>query len=111
MTIKEVSQKYNISSDTLRYYERVGLIPPVPRTEGGIRNYGPSDLNWVELTICMRSAGVPVEALIEYNRLYQMGDSTFAARRDLLQEQLEELEAKKAQLEKNMARLQYKISR
>ena len=111
MTIKEVSQKYNISSDTLRYYERVGLIPPVPRTEGGIRNYGPSDLNWVELTICMRSAGVPVEALIEYNRLYQMGDSTFAARRDLLQEQLDDLEAQKEQLEKTMARLRHKISR
>lgn len=111
MTIKEVSQKYNISSDTLRYYERVGLIPPVPRTEGGIRNYGDKDLNWVELTICMRSAGVPVEALIEYNRLYQMGDSTFEARRDLLQEQLDDLEEQKAQLEKTMARLKYKISR
>lgn len=111
MTIKEVSQKYNISQDTLRYYERVGLIPPVPRTEGGIRNYGEKDLNWVELTLCMRSAGVPVEALIEYNRLYQMGDATFAARRDLLQEQLDALEEQKAQLEKTMTRLKYKISR
>ena len=59
----------------------------------------------------MRSAGVPVEALIEYNRLYQMGDSTFEARRDLLQEQLDDLEEQKAQLEKTMARLKYKISR
>ena len=66
MTIKEVSQKYNISQDTLRYYERIGMIPKVARTASGIRNYQESDLNWVELVICMRSAGLPVEALIEY---------------------------------------------
>ena len=60
VTIKEVSQKYNISSDTLRYYERVGMIPPVTRTAGGIRDYGESDLGWVELALCMRGAGLPV---------------------------------------------------
>lgn len=58
MTIKEVSQKYNISQDTLRYYERVGLIPTVARTSGGIRNYTENDLGWVENAICMRNAGV-----------------------------------------------------
>ena len=66
MTIKEVSQKYNISQDTLRYYERVGMIPKVTRTASGIRDYQESDLSWVELVICMRSAGLPVEALIDY---------------------------------------------
>lgn len=111
MTIKEVSQKYDIPQATLRYYERVGLIPPVPRTEGGIRNYGAKDLSWIEMTLCMRSAGVPVETLIEYNHLYQMGDATFAARRDLLQDQLDTLEEQKQQLETTIARLQYKISR
>lgn len=65
MTIKEVSQKYNISQDTLRYYERVGMIPKVTRTASGIRDYQESDLSWVELVICMRSAGLPVEALID----------------------------------------------
>ena len=70
MTIKEVSEKYDISQDTLRYYERVGLIPPVSRTAGGIRNYNESDLGWVEHAICMRSAGVPIEALSS------MSDST-----------------------------------
>ena len=64
MTIKEVSQKYNISQDTLRYYERVGMIPKVTRTASGIRDYQESDLSWVELVICMRSAGLPVEALL-----------------------------------------------
>ena len=64
MTIKEVSEKYEISQDTLRYYERVGMIPPVTRTASGIRDYQESDLGWVELAKCMRSAGLPVEAMI-----------------------------------------------
>ena len=80
MTIKEVSETYDISADTLRYYERIGMIPEVTRTAGGIRDYQESDLGWVELVICMRKAGLPVEALIEYVKLYQEGDETFEAR-------------------------------
>ena len=60
MTIKQVSERYHISVDTLRYYERVGMIPPVNRTASGIRDYQEGDLKWVELAICMRSAGLPV---------------------------------------------------
>ena len=111
MTIKEVSEKYAVSQDTLRYYERIGLIPPVARTAGGIRDYQPSDIGWVETAVCMRSAGVPIEALIEYVKLFQMGDATFEARRQLLQEQYDHLMEQKKQIEQTMERLQYKISR
>ena len=111
MTIKEVSQKYNISSDTLHYYERVGMIPPVTRTAGGIRDYSESDLGWVELALCMRSAGLPIEVMIEYLRLFQEGDATIPARLELLNEQMEALRAQKAQLEDTMNRLAYKIER
>lgn len=111
MTIKEVSEKYAVSQDTLRYYERIGLIPPVARTAGGIRNYTESDIGWVETAVCMRGAGVPIEALIEYVKLYQEGDATFEARRQLLQEQYDHLEEQKQQIEQTMNRLQYKISR
>lgn len=111
MTIKEVSQKYNISQDTLRYYERVGMIPKVTRTASGIRNYQESDLSWVELVICMRSAGLPVEALIEYVELYQQGDQTFGARLELLQEQRRNLEEQQKQLQAAISKLDYKISR
>jgi len=65
----------------------------------------------VETAVCMRNAGVPIEALIEYVRLYQMGDATFEARRALLQEQLDALEEQKKQMEATMERLKYKISR
>ena len=111
MTIKEVSERFGVSTDTLRYYERIGLIPPVARTSGGIRDYTESDISWVEHTICMRNAGVPIEALIEYIRLFQMGDATFGARLDLLKEQYEKLEEQRKQIEATMDRLHYKISK
>ena len=111
VTIKEVSQKYNISSDTLRYYERVGMIPPVTRTAGGIRDYGESDLGWVELARCMRGAGLPVEAMMEYVKMCQQGDSTIEARMLLLKAQIEPLLEQKAQIESTIKRLDFKISR
>ena len=109
MTIKEVSEKYHVSQDTLRYYERMQMIPKVHRTSGGIRDYQDEDLRWVELALCMRSAGLPIEVMIEYLRLFQAGDSTIPARLELLNEQMEVLQAQKAQLEATMARLSYKI--
>lgn len=111
MTIREVSEKYHISQDTLRYYERIGLIPAVHRTAGGVRDYREADLGWVEHAICMRSAGVSVEALIEYVRLYQQGDATIEARLHLLQEQEQLLQAQYQQIETTLKRLNYKISR
>ena len=111
MTIREVSEKYGMSQDTLRYYERIGMIPEVTRTASGIRNYQPEDLGWVELAICMRGAGLPVEALIEYVKLCQKGDATIPARLQLLQEQKVHLKEQKQQLEAAMDKLDYKISR
>ena len=110
MTIAEVSKKYDISADTLRYYERVGMIPPVTRTASGIRDYQDSDLGWVGLAKCMRSAGLPVEAMIEYVRLYQEGDSTIPARLQLLLEQRQSLLEQKKKIDETLDRLNYKIS-
>ena len=111
MTIKEVSEKYDITQDTLRYYERVGMIPKVTRTEGGIRNYTEEDLKWVELAICMRSAGLPVEVMIEYVKLFQAGDATIPARLELLLEQRRALLEQRNQIDETLNRLNYKISR
>jgi DNA-binding transcriptional MerR regulator len=84
MNIAEVSEKYSISQDTLRYYERIGLIPPVNRNKSGIRDYTEEDCRWVEFIKCMRGAGLPIEALIEYVTLFQQGDETIEARKELL---------------------------
>lgn len=110
MTIKEVSEKYGVSQDTLRYYERIGVIPEVTRTAGGIRDYQPEDLGWLELALCMRGAGLPVNVLVEYLRLYRAGESTIPQRLELLTAQRGELAALKARIENTLSRLDYKIS-
>lgn len=111
LTIKEVSEKYGIPANTLRYYEKVGVIPPVTRTLGGIRDYCDSDISWVENAICMRSAGLSIEFLIEYQKLYNEGDSTLQARLNLLSEQKKILLLQQEQLEKTLNKLNYKISK
>lgn len=110
MTISEVSKKYELSQDTLRYYERIGAIPPVHRAKGGARDYTESDLGWIELVKCMRSAGLSVEALVQYVKLVQQGDETFLARRELLNEQREQLMAQLEAIRTAKERLDYKIS-
>ncbi len=84
MTISEVSELYGVSQDTLRYYERVGLIPHVPRRPNGIRDYDENSCNWVKFIRCMRSAGIQIEALIEYVTLFAAGDKTRPARKGIL---------------------------
>lgn len=111
ITIKEVSEKYCVTQDALRYYERAGMIPPVTRTAGGIRDYQDEDLAWVELALCMRSAGLSVEAISEYVRLSRLGDGTIKDRLALLQGQREILLEQQRQIAGTLDRLNYKISR
>ena len=111
MTITEVSKMYNISADTLRYYERIGLIPAVNRTPGGIRDFTEEDCRWVEYAKCMRNSGVQVEALIEYVELFQKGDSTTAARKQILIDQRDILLKKTLEMQKTLERLNSKIER
>ena len=111
MTIAEVSRKYDISADTLRYYERIGLIPPVPRTRGGLRDYGEESCGWIQLMKCMRAAGVQIEALIEYVDLFQQGDATLDARKALLVEQRDQLVSRMAEMQASLDRLNQKIDR
>lgn len=109
MKIAEVSEKYNLSVDTLRYYERVGLIPPVHRSKNGIRDYNELDLRRVDFIKCMRGAGLPVEVLIEYVGLVQQGDKTIAARKEILIEQRELVKAKMEEMQKTLDLLEHKI--
>ncbi|MGN1411067.1 MAG: MerR family transcriptional regulator [Oscillospiraceae bacterium] len=109
MTIAEVSKKYGISADTLRYYERIGLIPKVTRNKSGIRNYSEKDCNWVNFIKCMRSAGIQIEALIEYVSLFQQGDDTIVTRKEILLEQRQLLVERIEEMQKTLDYLNYKI--
>lgn len=110
MTISEVSEKYGMTQDTLRYYERVGLIPPVPRKSSGVRDYNEYSCGWVEFIRCMRSAGLPVEVLIEYVRLWQEGPETKEARKRLLIEEKQRLDKRIAEMQATQVRLESKIA-
>lgn len=111
MTITEVSKKFDLSQDTLRYYERIGLIPTVNRNKSGIRDYTEEDCGWVEFIKCMRNAGLPIEVLIEYVRLFAQGDETTEARKELLVDQRKKLVTKMENMKKTLERLDYKIGR
>ena len=109
MKIAQVSKQYGLSPDTLRYYERVGLLPPVNRNGSGLRDYNDLDIRRVEFIKCMRAAGLPVEVLIEYVGLVQQGDETIEARRDILVEQRALLAARMAEMQKTLDLLDHKI--
>lgn len=109
MTIAEVGKKYDITPDTLRYYERIGLLTGVPRNQNGIRNYDEEACKRIEFIKCMRSAGVEIEILIEYMDLMEKGKSTVEARKRLLEEQREKLLEKQKNIEQTLKRLDYKI--
>jgi MerR family transcriptional regulator, aldehyde-responsive regulator len=110
MKIAEVSERYGISTDTLRYYERISLIPPVNRSKNGIRDYNEADIKRIEFIKCMRSAGLPIEVLIEYVGLVQQGDQTTESRKEILIEQREKLVARMKEMQKTLDVLDYKIA-
>jgi len=109
MIISEVSKKYGMTLDALRYYERIGLIPPVPRKPNGIRDYDDYSCGWIEFIHCMRKSGIPVEVLVEYVHLYQQGSKTKEARKELLQEELNRLDDRITNLQATRERLASKI--
>ncbi len=111
MRIQEVSKLYGLSADTLRYYERIKLIPTVPRNAGGIRDYDEVSLQWIEFIKCMRGAGLPIEKLITYMELYQQGDETIDARKQLLIEERDHLLQRMNELQATLERLNEKIER
>lgn len=109
MTIAEVGKKYSLTPDTLRYYERIGLLSNVPRNEKGIRNYDDKTCRRIEFIKCMRDAGVEIEILIEYINLFEKGKSTVEARKKLLEEQREKLLEKQKNINETIDRLNYKL--
>ena len=80
MTIAEVSKKYNLTQDTIRYYEKIGLLPQIPRSKNGIRNFDEQSCRWIEFIKCMRNAGMPVEVLSKYVKLMEKGHDTVKER-------------------------------
>ena len=109
MTITEVSKRYELTADTIRYYERIGLIPRVNRNKSGIRDFTEEDCRWVEFIKCRRGAGLSIEILTEYVNLFQEGSSTVKARKELLIEQRNQLADRIREMQETLDRLDRKI--
>lgn len=109
MNIKKVSEQAGVSADTIRYYERIGLLPRVRRNKSGIRDFSEQDIATLEFIRCFRRAGMSVESLIEYMNLVEQGEGTEEARMHLLQEQRDKLDARIEELLATRNRMDYKI--
>ena len=109
MNIKSASDLLGISADTIRYYERVGLVPPITRTATGIRDFQDQDIEALEFIKCFRLAGVSVDSLVDYMSLYQKGDETREERLGILEEEKKKLEERLSQLQTALNRLNHKI--
>lgn len=111
MNIKKAAELFGLSMDTLRYYERVGVIPPVQRNASGYREYKTSDLNWIYLAKSLRKAGLSVESLIEFAQLAQLRErqNVEDAQKQILADQLDELDKKIMEMQEIRALLMYKI--
>ena len=109
INIKKASEETGVSADTIRYYERIGLIPPIKRNENGVREFDEEDLKWIAFSRQMRNAGLSIESLIEYLALFRSGEETVPARMDLLVEQQHELQERIDVMQQAMERLTFKI--
>ena len=109
MQISEVAKEFGLTTDTLRYYEREGLIGPVSKGENGIRNYTEEDIKRIQFVKCMRSAGLEISFLKRYLQLFDEGDTTIKERREILVEQRKILKEKLNAMQEAYDKLNYKI--
>lgn|SRR5512146_1232161 len=85
MTITELATLTGLSKYTLRYYERLGLVPLVVReASSGHRRYSPSHVQWIDFLCNLRQTGMPLRDMQTYARLVAKGPGTWPARRQLL---------------------------
>jgi DNA-binding transcriptional MerR regulator len=109
-SIQQVAQQTGLSIDTLRYYERIGLIEPVQRASSGHRRYSQADLNWIALLIDLRETGMPLARMTHFAQLRRQGTATAAERLRILEEHQQFLEQQMQKLERHKAALQQKIA-
>ena len=109
MKIKDVSKKFQLSPDTLRYYEKIGLIRNVARDKNGIRNYSKENCETISFIKCMRAASVSIDGLSRYMELFQEGDATRRERRQILVDERSRLEQRIKDAQEALAHLNCKI--
>ncbi|MGK4583428.1 MerR family transcriptional regulator [Kitasatospora sp. HPMI-4] len=108
-SISEVAAASGLTTHTLRWYERIGLLDPIDRSYSGQRRYSDADLNRLGFLNRLRLTGMPVAGMLRYVELARAGERTVEARREILVEHREEVRQKIADLHATLAVLDYKI--
>ncbi|MFD7441959.1 MerR family transcriptional regulator [Streptomyces sp. NPDC059909] len=109
-TISEVVAWTGLSAHTLRWYERIGLMPHIDRSHTGQRRFRNRDLDWLDFVGKLRRTGMPVADMVRYAELVREGDHTFEERQELLEATRRAVRARIAELQDTLAVLDYKIS-
>ncbi|MGJ8530295.1 MerR family transcriptional regulator [Maritalea sp.] len=110
MNIGEAGKKSGLSPDTIRFYEKRGLIFATKRDDKGHRYYADSDVSWLGLLACLRGTGMPLSHTETFTRLVQEGDQTIPDRIELLEEHRVHLQKKRDELDKYENHLNEKIA-
>ncbi|KPG73035.1 MerR family transcriptional regulator [Enterococcus sp. RIT-PI-f] len=110
MNIKQVSELTGVSADTIRYYEKIALIPPVKRNKNGVRTFDEEDLKWIKFTRQMRNAGLSIDGLTHYLALFSEGRQTVPERKQLLADQIAVLREKITDMTEAVERLEFKLA-
>ena len=109
-SIQQVASMTGLSTHTLRYYEKIGLIKNVQRDQTGYRQYTDFDLAWIQFLIRLRVTGMPMLKMKQFSDLRQQGESTITARKELLEEHYKDVLGKIEELELNSQRIEEKIA-
>lgn len=110
MRTSQVAKKFNVSKDALLYWEKIGMIPTVPRDDSGYRNYTQNEIEWIDFVTCMRGSGVGVSYLVNYYQLFKQGNNTKEERQKLLENQLYKMGQRIEEMQNVYSRLEEKLT-
>ncbi|MEC2346250.1 MerR family transcriptional regulator [Paenibacillus barengoltzii] len=109
-TIHEVANKFGLSTHTLRYYDKEGLMPFIGRTKSGNRVFSEADLNWVKMVCCLKDTGMQIKEIKRYADLCQQGMDTINERKEMLVEHRKQVLKQMEELKKNLELIDSKIA-
>lgn len=108
MTIGEMAEKLGVTTSTLRYYDKEGLLPFVERTKSGIRTFKESDYEWLRVIECLKKTGMQLKDIKRFVEMAMQGEKTVEPRLELIKKQKAQVEEKIEQLEETLMTLKYK---